>query len=203
MDYLNDYQIRELINKALQGMIDKNDLTGTEKAHVLHHAERAKIKELQFIHELLLSNPDKTFDELVSTSVNYKDCLKIINWLSQDQEQILSGASSQQEPEPDPDPDTKEEGNPHPRIFTTVKAWQFFQHLKDNFVTNDLADYSYIFHKMKSDGFLFNEIKHLEFIDWLKDAFSIELNATQLKSYYNSTNKQKEKNYTFAKHLFR
>ncbi|HPJ79745.1 MAG TPA: hypothetical protein PK489_13210 [Prolixibacteraceae bacterium] len=102
-------------------------------------------------------------------------------------------------PEPAPPPGEY----PHHRIFMSAKAWQFFQRLKNEFVTNELADYSYIFHKMKSDGFIYDDIKQLEFIDWLSDTFNIELNASQLKSFGVSRNDKKEKIYTSIKQGFK
>jgi len=102
-------------------------------------------------------------------------------------------------PEPAPPPGEY----PHHRIFMSAKAWQFFQRLKNEFVTNELADYSYIFHKMKSDGFIYDDIKQLEFIDWLSDTFNIELNASQLKSFGVSRNDKKDKSYTSIKQGFK
>lgn len=85
---IDDREIRELMRKALQGRIDKNDLTGTEKVNILFLARQDKMKELQFIHELLKVNPEKTFIELLNSSEKYKDCIKLIDWLDPEQQNL-------------------------------------------------------------------------------------------------------------------
>lgn len=78
---INEIEIRDLMRQALQGRIDKNDLTGTEKANILYYARQDKLKALHLINELLQSNPDKTFDYFQTRSENYIDAVKLINWL--------------------------------------------------------------------------------------------------------------------------
>lgn len=78
---IDDREIRELMRKALHGLIDKNDLTGTEKAHILYFAKQDKLNELDFLHKLLIANPKQKFENLVSYSTRLKDCDKLINWL--------------------------------------------------------------------------------------------------------------------------
>lgn len=85
---INDIEIRELMRLALAGRIDKNDLTGTEKVNILFLARQDKMKELQFIHELLKVNPEKTFIELLNSSEKYKDCIKLIDWLDPEQQNL-------------------------------------------------------------------------------------------------------------------
>ena len=87
---INDIEIRELMRLALAGRIDKNDLTGTEKANILHFARQDKLNELEFLHRLVIANPKQNFEKLVSYSTRLKDCDILINWLEpyqQDQPQ--------------------------------------------------------------------------------------------------------------------
>lgn len=72
------------------------------------------------------------------------------------------------------------EENPYPRIFTNSKAFNKFKNLYDEFAKSnqDLANYSFIFHRMKKDNLIYKDLKQLEFIDFLS---SFEIHLDRLK----------------------
>jgi len=59
--------------------------------------------------------------------------------------------------------------NKYPRIFIDGKAYEFFKKLQDEFAgtKNILANFSFVFHRMKKDGLIFDHLKQLEFINFL------------------------------------
>lgn len=70
--------------------------------------------------------------------------------------------------------------NPYPRIFTSTKAFNKFKNLYDEFAKSnqDLANYSFVFHRMKKDNLIYKDLKQLEFIDFLS---SFEIHLDRLK----------------------
>lgn len=72
------------------------------------------------------------------------------------------------------------EENPYPRIFTNIEAFKKFKNLYDEFEKSnqDLANYSFVFHRMKRDNLIYKDIKQLEFIDFLS---SFEIHLDRLK----------------------
>ena len=57
----------------------------------------------------------------------------------------------------------------YPRIFIDQKAYELFEKLRDEFEgkKNILANFSFVFHRMKKDGLIFDHLKQLEFINFL------------------------------------
>ena len=72
------------------------------------------------------------------------------------------------------------EDNPYPRIFTSVGAYIKFKNLYDEFEKSNqnLANYSFVFHRMKKDNLIYKDLKQLEFIDFLS---SFEIHLDRLK----------------------
>lgn len=72
------------------------------------------------------------------------------------------------------------EENPYPRIFTSVDAYIKFKNLYDEFEKSNqnLANYSFVFHRMKKDHLIYKDLKQLEFIDFLS---SFEIHLDRLK----------------------
>ena len=72
------------------------------------------------------------------------------------------------------------EDNPYPRIFTSVDAYIKFKNLYDEFEKSNqnLANYSFVFHRMKKDHLIYKDLKQLEFIDFLS---SFEIHLDRLK----------------------
>lgn len=66
--------------------------------------------------------------------------------------------------------------NPYPRIFTSNKAYFKFENLLKEFENSrqNLANYSFVFHRMQKDNLIYNDLKQLEFIDFLS-TFEIHL----------------------------
>lgn len=59
--------------------------------------------------------------------------------------------------------------NPFPRIFTNNIGYNKFQNLLEEFGNGiqNLANYSFVFHRMKKDNLIYKDLKQLEFIDFL------------------------------------
>lgn len=74
----------------------------------------------------------------------------------------------------------EKEENPNPRIFTSIKAFKKFKNLYNEFAKSnqDLANYSFVFHRMKKDNLIYKDLKQLEFIDFLS---SYEIHLDRLK----------------------
>lgn len=70
--------------------------------------------------------------------------------------------------------------NPYPRIFTSNNAYFKFENLLKEFENSrqNLANYSFVFHKMKKDNLIYNDLKQLEFIDFLS---TFEIHLDRLK----------------------
>lgn len=70
--------------------------------------------------------------------------------------------------------------NPYPRLFTSDIAYNKFINLFNEFgnTKENLANYSFVFHRMKKDNFIYKELKQLEFIDFLS---SFEIHLDRLK----------------------
>lgn len=92
---INDIEIRELMRKALQGRVDKNDLTGTEKANILYFARQDFANGMRLVNSLMLANanPDADPEEETTLWVNrvpeIKDAQKLIEWLDPDEQRKL------------------------------------------------------------------------------------------------------------------
>ena len=69
---IDDREIRELMRKALQGRVDKNDLTGTEKANILYFARQDFANGMRLVNSLMLANanPDADPEEETTLWVN-------------------------------------------------------------------------------------------------------------------------------------
>jgi hypothetical protein len=70
--------------------------------------------------------------------------------------------------------------NKYPRIFIDGKAYEFFKKLQDEFdgTKNILANFSFVFHRMKKDGLIFDHLKQLEFINFLSE---LNINIDRIK----------------------
>ncbi len=88
------------------------------------------------------------------------------------------------------------QSNPYPRIFKNDQAWNLFCSFQGK-IKNDLADYSFIFHKMTFDSLL-HDIKPKEYKDWLNNTFGIDL-GEQWKQYHNCKTSDKETLYGLIK----
>jgi len=69
--------------------------------------------------------------------------------------------------------------NPFPRIFKNKTCYDLFIWLSENLVKDTYADYSFIYNKMLEGGYIY-EIKHKEFVEFLKD-FNIEIQYSSFK----------------------
>ena len=72
--------------------------------------------------------------------------------------------------------------NKFPSIFKNDKAYNFFIELKNSTVKKrtQVADYAFIFHKMKSRGLINFDTKHRTFINMLNTEFNADIAVIQL-----------------------
>lgn len=73
------------------------------------------------------------------------------------------------------------ENIPHPRIFTSVKAYKKFENLLIAFgnTRNNLANYSYVFHQMQREGLIHETCQQKEFVYLLID---LNIDIDRIKS---------------------
>lgn len=80
------------------------------------------------------------------------------------------------------------EPNPYPRIFTSIKAFDKFKKLREEFGDGDedLANYSFVYHRMVKDKFIYDDYKQKEFVFFLLD-FNINIKRIKSKSQLGKT----------------
>ncbi|MDI9256527.1 hypothetical protein [Flavobacterium sedimenticola] len=73
--------------------------------------------------------------------------------------------------------------NPYPRIFTSVGAYIKFKNLLDEFGTGNenLANYSFVYHRMKKDKLIFDDYQQIQFVYFLLE-FDINISRIKPKS---------------------
>lgn len=91
------------------------------------------------------------------------------------------------------------EANPYPRIFTSTKAFDKFQKLLEEFGNGDenLANYSFVYHRMVKDKFIYEDYKQTEFMFFLLD-FNINIKRIKPKTQLGKTD-YRESIYNSAK----
>jgi hypothetical protein len=72
------------------------------------------------------------------------------------------------------------EENPYPRIFTTIKAFNKFKNLVGEFGNGNenLANYSFVYHRMKRDNLIFDDYQQTQFMYFLLD---FDINIKRIK----------------------
>lgn len=75
---------------------------------------------------------------------------------------------------------SEKEENPYPRIFTTTKAFNKFKNLVDEFgnTKENLANYSFVYHRMKRDNLIFDDYQQTQFMYFLLD---FDINIKRIK----------------------
>ena len=92
-------------------------------------------------------------------------------------------------PTPEPVTATAIAVNPYPRIFKTVEGWQLFEEFQSSVRERyQLADYSFIYWKLKDDGFIYENIGPKEYKDWLDETFDVYLGKGWKQYYFCRTN---------------
>ncbi|MDP3352976.1 MAG: hypothetical protein Q8S44_04475 [Flavobacteriaceae bacterium] len=73
--------------------------------------------------------------------------------------------------------------NPYPRIFTSLKAFNLFNSLLSEFGSSkeNVANYSFVFHRMKRDNLIFDDYQQTQFIYFLLE-FNINISRIKPKS---------------------
>lgn len=81
-----------------------------------------------------------------------------------------------------------DEENPYPRIFTSIKAFDKFKKLREEFGDGDedLANYSFVYHRMKKDKLIYEDYKQTEFMYFLLE-FDINIKRIKPKSQLGKT----------------
>ena len=79
--------------------------------------------------------------------------------------------------------------NPYPRVFTNEKAFKIFKNLLSEFgiTKSKLADYSYVYHKMLREGYIYNDYKQTEFVFFL---LNFDINISRIKPWDDIGNKK-------------
>jgi hypothetical protein len=74
----------------------------------------------------------------------------------------------------------EKEENPYPRIFTSFEAYTKFKNLLDEFgnTKENLANYSFVFHRMKRDKLIFDDYQQTQFVFFLLD---FDINISRIK----------------------
>jgi len=69
--------------------------------------------------------------------------------------------------------------NKYPMIFKNVNAYEFFLELSEMTVepSTVVADYAFIYYKMKDDGYIGESVKHKAFIRILNEGFNADISA--------------------------
>ena len=76
------------------------------------------------------------------------------------------------------------DSNPHPRIFKDAKAYTIFKNLLNEFgnTKENLANYSFVFHKMKYEGLIYYDLLDKTFTDMLL-VFNINIDRIKSQKY--------------------
>ena len=75
---------------------------------------------------------------------------------------------------------SEKDENPYPRIFTTSKAFNKFKNLVEEFGNGNenLANYSFVYHRMKRDNLIFDDYQQTQFMYFLLD---FDINIKRIK----------------------
>ncbi len=77
-----DLHIREIMRRARQGNVDSNDLTNTEKAHILQFAKEDQANAWMEINSLMKNNPETDFEYWEVNHDGYRIASDIIAWIT-------------------------------------------------------------------------------------------------------------------------
>ncbi len=80
--HFNSNEIEFFYLQSLQGIISKSDLADTQAKQILKFAERKHQKAIEYINELILKNPETTFEYWKERYNHYKESEKVIQWLT-------------------------------------------------------------------------------------------------------------------------
>ena len=76
--------------------------------------------------------------------------------------------------------ESTDNSNPYPRIFTSHKSFGKFKKLREEFdnTKQNLSNYSFVYHRMVKDKFIFEDYKQTEFVFFLLD---FDINISRIK----------------------
>jgi hypothetical protein len=119
------------------------------------------IQSIKKLKNSFIDLKDKFYDKKIDELLNFNDKIVVNENSENNNNQLI-------------------QENPYPRIFTSGGAYTKFKNLYDEFdkSTQDLANYSFVFHRMKKDNLIYKDLKQLEFIDFLS---SFEIHLDRLK----------------------
>jgi len=155
------------------------------------------IDELRLYTYLQDDNPDKDIPEPRLSLMKYTggrlwQSLTIgnINFIRScvDEAERLTSATATA-PTPEPVTTTANAANPHPRIFKTVEGWRLFEEFQSSVRDHyQLADYCFIYWKLKYDGFIYEDIGPKRYKNWLYKTFDVYLGKGWKQYYFCRTN---------------
>lgn len=163
------------LKNDIQNLIEIYKNTHIENGSTPQDAEKYILEMRESLKKRFLNTLDDISDEfrfdfLIHTSTKLEDIVSSLK-----EEYFSEKLNSILQPEYYGDVTSEESvhinstDNPYPRIFTSDKAYFKFKNLLIEFDKSDqnLANYSFVFHRMKRDDLIYNDLKQLEFIDFL------------------------------------
>lgn len=112
----------------------------------------------------------------------------------------LLGKDQESEDQDKPEINVVKNINQRSFIFTEPKHFELFEHWRGEIKKNVLAEYSFIYWQMVKDGYIYENVRPTEFINWLNKNYEIALH--ELKQYDNCKGGGKISRYRTAKLLF-
>ena len=149
----------------------------------------------KFVEIIHPDNKESRSDYLIQREIHLyaanKEAAKILSFIDGmlNDSQIISSDSKEQPI------------NKYPRIFTDEKAYLFFEKLVEEFKVKKyaLANFSYIFHRMKKDGLIYEDYMQTEFVFFL---LNFDVNIDRIKLLGDIGNKEnKEEIYNRLKKI--
>ena len=109
------------------------------------------------------------FAPKLMVNLDWKVVVNLTVFSSNDQNGVITSTTSETISE-----------NPYPRIFTSNKAFDKFKKLLDEFgnTKENLVNYSFVFHRMKRDGLIYDDFQKLQFTYFL---LKFEINIDRIK----------------------
>jgi len=88
-------------------------------------------------------------------------------------------------------------------IFTSENAHKFFDYLTKEIdsKSNYLSDLSYIFRQMEYDGFIYKNLRHKPYFEFLVENY--DLSIGKIKQYSQVSSSKRIQNYNYKKQLFK
>lgn len=170
--------IQNLIEIYKNTQIEKGKTPEDVEKYLLEIRESNKKKIVNTLDEI---SDEFRFDFLIHTTTKLEDIVTKLKeeYFSEKLNSIIQ-LEDEQDITPQESEHIKSSLNPYPRIFTSFKAYVKFKNLLNEFEESNqnLANYSFVFHRMKKDDLIYRDVKQIEFIDFLA---TFEIHLDRLK----------------------